>query len=282
MNSGCCGAEHVPRDIGAKLLALDAGNALDIRARFGRHAVLPLIHRAATPAELASQSGHAAGLLKGALDGGLHAPEYRLPRPDLSSIAIRLESHNDEAPYRETMTFGDRLKKLREGADYSGETLGELLGGKLAVSKQTVSHWERNRYEPDIAQLCRLCEIFNVSATFLVQGLDKPDLGPGTRIFAERYQRLKPSEQDKWLALVDIARAPSPPDAKRKEQERVIEANYAKLVSEDPNGTTGNTEPAPPDALEALQAGRRANRPRPTKTLDKRATIAAKKTRAGG
>jgi DNA-binding XRE family transcriptional regulator len=65
------------------------------------------------------------------------------------------------------MTFGSRLKKAREGKKLNQETLGQLLDG---VSKQTISHWEGGRYEPNINQLSRLCALLGVSADHLLRG----------------------------------------------------------------------------------------------------------------
>lgn len=66
------------------------------------------------------------------------------------------------------MAFKERLRELRVDTryNYSGEELGKLVG----VSKQTISHWEKGRYEPNLAQVVKLCTIFGVSSDDLLRG----------------------------------------------------------------------------------------------------------------
>ncbi|MCR5264771.1 MAG: helix-turn-helix domain-containing protein [Clostridiales bacterium] len=65
------------------------------------------------------------------------------------------------------MTFGQIIKKLRREADYTQETLADLL----AISPQAVSRWECDQAMPDIALLPRIANLFGVSADYLL-GID--------------------------------------------------------------------------------------------------------------
>ena len=65
------------------------------------------------------------------------------------------------------MTFGQIIRKLRREADYTQETLAELL----AISPQAVSRWECDQAMPDIALLPRIANLFSVSADYLL-GID--------------------------------------------------------------------------------------------------------------
>ncbi|AUM89149.1 transcriptional regulator [Clostridium botulinum] len=60
--------------------------------------------------------------------------------------------------------FGDRLKELREEKELTQEELGKLLN----VSRQTVSGYEAENIEPNINNLVRLADIFNVSLDYLL------------------------------------------------------------------------------------------------------------------
>ncbi|NFD31054.1 XRE family transcriptional regulator [Clostridium botulinum] len=60
--------------------------------------------------------------------------------------------------------FGDRLKELREEKELTQEELGKLLN----VSRQTVSGYEAEVIEPNINNLVRLADIFNVSLDYLL------------------------------------------------------------------------------------------------------------------
>ncbi|MHB9949470.1 transcriptional regulator [Clostridium botulinum] len=60
--------------------------------------------------------------------------------------------------------FGERLKELREEKELTQEELGKLL----SVSRQTVSGYEAEIIEPNINNLVRLADIFNVSLDYLL------------------------------------------------------------------------------------------------------------------
>lgn len=51
------------------------------------------------------------------------------------------------------------IQSLRKKADYSQETLAEMVG----VSRQTLSKWELGESLPDIISSSRLAEIFEIS-----------------------------------------------------------------------------------------------------------------------
>ncbi len=65
------------------------------------------------------------------------------------------------------MSFGQIIKKLRREADYTQESLAELLG----ISPQAVSRWECDQAMPDISMLPRLANLFDVSTDVLL-GID--------------------------------------------------------------------------------------------------------------
>ena len=57
-----------------------------------------------------------------------------------------------------------RIKELREERGMSQAKLGEELG----LNQRTVSEYERGNVEPSIQTIKKLCEIFDVSADYLL------------------------------------------------------------------------------------------------------------------
>ena len=63
------------------------------------------------------------------------------------------------------MRFEEKIVELRKQKGLSQEELAEQLG----VSRQAVSRWELGQTLPDITNLLQLCELFGVSADYLVR-----------------------------------------------------------------------------------------------------------------
>lgn len=63
------------------------------------------------------------------------------------------------------MRFEEKIVELRKAKGLSQEELAEQLG----VSRQAVSRWELGQTLPDIPNLLQLCELFGVSADYLVR-----------------------------------------------------------------------------------------------------------------
>lgn len=61
------------------------------------------------------------------------------------------------------LTLGERLAKARKDARLDQQQIAEQLG----VSRPTVSHWERNRSEPNVTHAARWAEITGVSFGWL-------------------------------------------------------------------------------------------------------------------
>lgn len=62
------------------------------------------------------------------------------------------------------MSIGEKIKLLRQQNGLSQES----LANKLNVSRQAITKWETNRGMPDIENLKRISELFNVSLDYLV------------------------------------------------------------------------------------------------------------------
>lgn len=64
------------------------------------------------------------------------------------------------------MTIGERLQKLRKDKQYTQEQLAEILG----VSRQAISKWESDQGQPEINNVIKLSEIYNVTTDYILQG----------------------------------------------------------------------------------------------------------------
>lgn len=66
------------------------------------------------------------------------------------------------------MNIGERIKELRLDSGWSQTTLAD----KLFVSQDTISLWELGKSLPDIENLVKLCQLFRVSADYLLGLVD--------------------------------------------------------------------------------------------------------------
>lgn len=62
------------------------------------------------------------------------------------------------------LSFGERIRNLREDADLNQTQLGEALN----MTQRKISYIECGRYEPSIEDIVALCRYFDVSADFLL------------------------------------------------------------------------------------------------------------------
>lgn len=67
------------------------------------------------------------------------------------------------------LTFGERVRLLREERDLSQAEVGQALH----MTQRKVSYLENNRYEPSLEDLKALCAYFHISADYLL-GFAKP------------------------------------------------------------------------------------------------------------
>ena len=60
--------------------------------------------------------------------------------------------------------FGIRLRELRKQNGYTIEQFAEKIG----VAKSTLGYYENDNRMPDIEILCRICNVFNVTADYMI------------------------------------------------------------------------------------------------------------------
>lgn len=62
------------------------------------------------------------------------------------------------------MSFGEKLKNLREEKEISQGALGK----ELNMTQRKISYLENNVYEPSLADIFEICSYFDISADYLV------------------------------------------------------------------------------------------------------------------
>lgn len=60
--------------------------------------------------------------------------------------------------------FGEKIKELRTERHLTQKQLAEKIG----QGQSTIVYWEKNQQEPTISSLKKLCELFEVSADYLL------------------------------------------------------------------------------------------------------------------
>ncbi len=64
------------------------------------------------------------------------------------------------------MDMAERLQSLRKESNYSQEQVSDMLG----ISRQAISKWESGQGKPEIDNIIKLVEIYNVSADYILLG----------------------------------------------------------------------------------------------------------------
>lgn len=63
------------------------------------------------------------------------------------------------------MTMGEKILNMRKARGWSQEELAERIG----VTRQAVSRWESNSAKPDADKIIAICDMFGVSADYLLR-----------------------------------------------------------------------------------------------------------------
>ena len=83
------------------------------------------------------------------------------------------------------MQIADRIKELCNENDVSGVDLGRKLG----LVKSPLTDWKNGKSKPTLDQIINICEIFAVSADFILFG-EHPAFSEDVLAVAARYDAL--------------------------------------------------------------------------------------------
>lgn len=89
------------------------------------------------------------------------------------------------------MTIGEKIQNMRKARGWSQEDLAEQVG----VSRQAVPRWESNSAKPDADKIIAICDLFGVSADYLLR-----DLAYGNDRQAEPVQSEKNTMPRPWFS----------------------------------------------------------------------------------
>lgn len=84
------------------------------------------------------------------------------------------------------MSFGENLQYYRKREEITQEQLAE----KMEVSRQTISKWEAGQSVPELEKLVTLCEVFQVSADYLLKPSELDQLSIKTEMLEKQQQEL--------------------------------------------------------------------------------------------
>lgn len=108
----------------------------------------------------------------------------------------------------ERMTFGIRLRELRENEGYHSQ---QALADALGVAQSTVANWERGRREPNYATTVRLARLLGVTTDYLLGLSDQPQAGPvseqqlQTALFGQAAALSREELEDLWEDVREYA-----------------------------------------------------------------------------
>ncbi len=107
---------------------------------------------------------------------------------------------------------GDRIAFLRE----KHRLTQEQLSGKIGISRATLSHYEKNRREPDYETLNKIADFFNVSIDYLLGRTNDPQrtLDRDVGEFVDHLELSDEAILEKFVLTVD-GRKLSREEAKR-------------------------------------------------------------------
>lgn len=110
------------------------------------------------------------------------------------------------------MNIGNRIAHLREQRGLTQEELATSLG----ISRAALSHYEKNRREPDTETLSKVADLFQVTLDYLAGRTTQPTatLDPDVRQFADELE-LSNNELLERFALTIDGRKLTPAEARR-------------------------------------------------------------------
>jgi len=89
-------------------------------------------------------------------------------------------------------SIGSRLRSARNAKKLTQSQLGEAVGR----TKGAISQWENNEGQPDLQVLAVVCDVLQVSADYIVRGLNVPHLDPRLVELAMKLQAIADSPDD--------------------------------------------------------------------------------------
>jgi len=99
------------------------------------------------------------------------------------------------------MKYGHRIAELRDQRGLTQEELSISLG----ISRAALSHYEKNRREPDFETLTKMADLFGVSLDYLIGRTNNPEttLDQDVRAFVDQLELSDADIMNKFSLTID-------------------------------------------------------------------------------
>ena len=99
------------------------------------------------------------------------------------------------------MTLSERINLLCKENEITGKELGEKLG----LKKSPLTDWKNQKSKPTVDQIITMCEIFAISADYLLFGKNASDLtNEEEKEIIIAYSNAVPAIQEAVRKLLDV------------------------------------------------------------------------------
>lgn len=124
--------------------------------------------------------------------------------------------------------FMDKLfERIQKEADKNGIT-GKKLGELLGLKKSPMTDWKNGRSIPTTEHIIKMCDIFAVSADYMLFGLLAPtNLSDDEILLLKLYKELPNEEKEEFIAILQIIH-----QKVEKREKRKIKSSPSKDTNE--------------------------------------------------
>lgn len=88
-------------------------------------------------------------------------------------------------------TLYERIVEQTQKKNMTGKELGALLG----LKKSPLTDWKNGKANPTLEQFGKMCEIFAISAEWLLTGKESKDLTPEEQLLVDTFRNCNPVGQ---------------------------------------------------------------------------------------
>lgn len=110
----------------------------------------------------------------------------------------------------------NRILKLCEENNINGKKLGELLG----LKKSPLTDWKNGKAKPTIEQITRMCEIFAISADYILFGKEYNELSTDEIELLRNYKLLPDIEKGRVLEYTESRAEPYKSSSEKSSESR--------------------------------------------------------------
>lgn len=98
----------------------------------------------------------------------------------------------------------ERIMELCKVNKINGTKLGEILG----LKKSPITDWKNQKAKPTLEQIEKMCEIFAVSADYIIFGKENTELTPAEQELLEAYRKAALEDKNAARKMLDLPKLP--------------------------------------------------------------------------